>query len=86
MLTVKNLYFGFESLCALCCPPIVKKIQVPYDIFSGYPLAVKLGTITKDGKGDVWSYVEDDMVEDPHLVKHLAHWGINVAVLEKVCC
>lgn len=48
-------------------------------------MAVKLGTITKDGKGDVWSYVEDDMVEDPHLVKHLAHWGINVAVLEKVC-
>ncbi|KAG8300570.1 Ubiquitin carboxyl-terminal hydrolase 5 [Homalodisca vitripennis] len=51
---------------------------------TGYPLAVKLGTITKDGKGDVWSYVEDDMVEDPYLVKHLAHWGINAAVLEKV--
>lgn len=51
---------------------------------TGYPLAVKLGTITKDGKGDVWSYVEDDMVEDPHLVKHLSHWGINASVLEKV--
>lgn len=53
-------------------------------IISGYPLAVKLGTITQDGKGDVFSYDEDDMVEDPNLVQHLAHWGINVAVLEKV--
>ncbi|XP_055529285.1 ubiquitin carboxyl-terminal hydrolase 5 [Wyeomyia smithii] len=49
----------------------------------GYPLAVKLGTITSDGKGDVYSYQEDDMVEDPYLVKHLAHWGINVGQLEK---
>lgn len=49
----------------------------------GYPLAVKLGTITKDGKGDVFSYAEDDMVEDPNLVQHLAHWGINIANMEK---
>lgn len=48
-----------------------------------YPLAVKLGTITADGKGDVYSYQEDDMVEDPYLIKHLAHWGINVGQLEK---
>lgn len=40
-----------------------------------YPLAVKLGTITKEGKSDVYSYIEDDMVEDPKLVEHLAHWG-----------
>ncbi|KAG8231725.1 hypothetical protein J437_LFUL013189 [Ladona fulva] len=50
---------------------------------TGYPLAVKLGTITKEGKADVYSYEEDDMVEDPHLVKHLAHFGINIAHLEK---
>ncbi len=49
-----------------------------------YPLAVKLGTITPDGRGDVYSYDEDDMVEDPKLAQHLAHFGINVAVLEKV--
>lgn len=73
LITVANLYCGLISL------QLNTKITL-----SGYPLAVKLGTITKDGKGDVWSYVEDDMVEDPHLVKHLAHWGINVAVLEKV--
>lgn len=50
---------------------------------TNYPLAVKLGTITGEGKGDVYSYQEDDMVEDPYLVKHLAHWGINVGQLEK---
>ncbi|XP_050419844.1 ubiquitin carboxyl-terminal hydrolase 5 isoform X2 [Adelges cooleyi] len=48
-----------------------------------HPLAVKLGTITKDGKGDVYSYPEDDMVENPNLVKHLLHFGINISTLEK---
>ncbi|XP_050538003.1 ubiquitin carboxyl-terminal hydrolase 5 [Daktulosphaira vitifoliae] len=48
-----------------------------------YPLAVKLGTITKDGKGDVYSYPEDDMVENPNLIKHLSHFGINISTLEK---
>ncbi|CAG2114220.1 unnamed protein product, partial [Medioppia subpectinata] len=47
-----------------------------------YPLAVKLGTITADG-ADVYSYDEDDMVEDPLLAKHLAHFGINVKQMEK---
>lgn len=42
---------------------------------TGYPLAVKLGTITKDGKADIFSYTEDDLVEDPKLGDHLAHWG-----------
>lgn len=48
-----------------------------------YPLAVKLGTITPDGKGDVFSYPEDDMVEDPNLIEHLAHFGIKTNQLEK---
>jgi uncharacterized UBP type Zn finger protein len=51
---------------------------------SGYPLAVKLGTITKDGKADVFSYDEDNMVEDPNLIVHLAHFGINITQMEKV--
>lgn len=40
---------------------------------------VKLGTITPHG-ADVFSYADDenDMVLDPHLGKHLAHWGINM--------
>lgn len=50
---------------------------------TGHPLAVKLGTITADGKGDVYSYKEDDMVEDPHLAQHLNHFGIKVQQLEK---
>lgn len=48
-----------------------------------YPLAVKLGTITSDGKGDVYSYPEDDMVENPKLIEHLAHFGINTNQLHK---
>ncbi|RWS21539.1 ubiquitin carboxyl-terminal hydrolase 5-like protein, partial [Leptotrombidium deliense] len=47
-----------------------------------YPLAVKLGTITPSG-GDVYSYAEDDMVEDPYLAKHLAHFGICITQMEK---
>ncbi|KAJ8722252.1 hypothetical protein PYW08_004654 [Mythimna loreyi] len=50
---------------------------------TGFPLAVKLGTITADGKGDVFSYAEDDMVEDPYLADHLKHFGINVQQLQK---
>lgn len=53
-------------------------------MLSEYPLAVKLGTITKDGKGDVYSYPEDDMVENPNLIKHLLHFGINISAMEKV--
>ena len=48
-----------------------------------YPLAVKLGTITADGKADVFSYAEDAMVSDPHLAQHLAHFGINITSLTK---
>lgn len=48
-----------------------------------YPLAVKLGTITSDGKADVYSYAEDDMVIDPYLQKHLLHFGINLGQMEK---
>ena len=48
-----------------------------------YPLAVKLGTITPDGKADVFSYAEDAMVSDPHLARHLAHFGINITSLTK---
>ncbi|XP_030746487.1 ubiquitin carboxyl-terminal hydrolase 5 isoform X1 [Sitophilus oryzae] len=50
---------------------------------TNYPLAVKLGTITKDGKADVFSYSEDDMVEDPLLAQHLQHFGINISQMEK---
>jgi hypothetical protein len=40
----------------------------------------KLGTITPHG-ADVYSYAadEEDMVADPLLREHLAHWGVNMA-------
>ncbi|KAG9355774.1 hypothetical protein JZ751_000615 [Albula glossodonta] len=49
---------------------------------TGYPLAVKLGTITPDG-ADVYSYEEDDMVLDSKLPEHLAHFGIDMMTMEK---
>ncbi|VDK20723.1 unnamed protein product [Taenia asiatica] len=42
-----------------------------------YPLAVKLGTITPNS-AEVFSYAEDDMVTDPLLAQHLAHFGIDM--------
>uniref|UniRef100_A0A1D1YQ29 Ubiquitin carboxyl-terminal hydrolase n=1 Tax=Anthurium amnicola TaxID=1678845 RepID=A0A1D1YQ29_9ARAE len=49
-----------------------------------YPLAVKLGTITADLEGaDVFSYPEDDTVEDPLLAQHLAFFGIDFSSLQK---
>ena len=56
---------------------------VEYYESTKHPLAVKLGTITPDG-GDVYSYDEDDMVVDPLLTQHLAHFGIDIASMTKV--
>lgn len=49
-----------------------------------YPLVVKLGTITPEG-ADIFSYAadENDMVLDPLLADHLAHWGIDVMKMAK---
>ena len=49
-----------------------------------FPLVVKLGTITPHA-ADVYSYApdEDDMVVDPELTAHLAHWGIHRGGLVK---
>ena len=49
--------------------------------------AVKLGTITSDGKADVFSYAmeEDNMVIDPHLKAHLAHFGKDFVLKSLVC-
>lgn len=47
-----------------------------------YPLAVKLGTITSNS-ADVYSYPEEDMVLDPNLSKHLAHFGIETQSMVK---
>lgn len=47
-----------------------------------HPLCVKLGTITATS-GDVYSYPEEDMVLDPYLDKHLAHFGIDIQKMTK---
>lgn len=49
---------------------------------TGFPLAVKLGTITPDG-ADVYSYEEDEMVLDPGLAEHLSHFGIDMMNMQK---
>uniref|UniRef100_F1KUG9 Ubiquitin carboxyl-terminal hydrolase n=1 Tax=Ascaris suum TaxID=6253 RepID=F1KUG9_ASCSU len=49
---------------------------------TGYPLVVKLGTITKED-ADVFSYDEDESVRDPNLAMHLMHFGIDVQTAEK---
>lgn len=71
---------------------------------TGFPLSVKIGTITPKGAGtfcqtfrlieckcplcrtrtDVFDYVKGDMVLDPKLPEHLAHWGIDMHKMEKV--
>lgn len=45
-------------------------------------LVVKLGTITPT-EAEVYSYSEDDMVRDPLLAEHLAHFGIDRSKLTK---
>uniref|UniRef100_A0A0N5APM4 Ubiquitin carboxyl-terminal hydrolase n=1 Tax=Syphacia muris TaxID=451379 RepID=A0A0N5APM4_9BILA len=47
-----------------------------------YPLVVKLGTIGKEG-AEVFSYDEDEFVEDPNLRAHLLHFGIDMDNFEK---
>ncbi|CAD7923842.1 unnamed protein product [Amoebophrya sp. A120] len=51
---------------------------------NNFPLVVKLGTITPQG-ADVFSYApdENDLVIDPKLGDHLAHWGIDIMKQEK---
>ncbi|CAL2028774.1 unnamed protein product [Caenorhabditis brenneri] len=55
-----------------------------YYAASGFPLVVKLGTISPNlDSVDVYSYDEDDAVIDPNLEKHLKHFGLDPSKLEK---
>ncbi|SCM01083.1 ubiquitin carboxyl-terminal hydrolase 13, putative [Plasmodium chabaudi chabaudi] len=56
-----------------------------YETGKKYPLVVKIGTITKDGNADVFSYADDenDSVIDPYIATHLNNLGINIMNLEK---
>ncbi|KAG4385691.1 hypothetical protein AAZX31_12G135800 [Glycine max] len=51
---------------------------------TGFPVAVKLGTITADLEAaDVYSYPDDESVLDPQLAQHLAFFGIDFSSLRK---
>lgn len=55
-----------------------------YYAASGFPLVVKLGTISPNlDSVDVYSYDEDDAVIDPNLEKHLKHFGLDPSKMEK---
>ena len=44
-----------------------------------HSVAVKLGSITAEGKADVFCYSDDEEIVDPGLSVHLANWGIRLA-------
>eukprot|EP00164_Ancoracysta_twista_P002700 GFYU01003594.1.p1 GENE.GFYU01003594.1~~GFYU01003594.1.p1 ORF type:complete len:771 (-),score=253.40 GFYU01003594.1:21-2333(-) len=50
---------------------------------SGHGASVKLGTITPEGKADLYCYICDDDRTDPKLAEHLRHFGIDVAAQKK---
>jgi ubiquitin carboxyl-terminal hydrolase 5/13 len=45
---------------------------------SGHSVVVKMGTITAEGKGDVYCYGCDDERIDPELPAHLRHFSIRI--------
>ena len=49
---------------------------------SRHPCAVKLGSITADGKADVYCYADDEEIVDPDLAAHLSTWGVDIAKVE----
>lgn len=50
---------------------------------TGHGLAVKLGTVTPDGKASVFCYKCDEDIIDPNLAPHLGIFGIDVATAVK---
>ncbi|CAA7032006.1 unnamed protein product [Microthlaspi erraticum] len=50
---------------------------------TGYPLVVKLGTITPDLEAPGFCSYDEDDVYDPLLPKHLAHFGIDFSSMHK---
>lgn len=87
----KNLWLNLTDGSILCGRKIVGSelsgnghALAHYEA-TGFPLVVKLGTITPDSQADVYSYAvdENDSVLDPYLEKHLLHWGIDLKELKK---
>jgi ubiquitin carboxyl-terminal hydrolase 5/13 len=51
---------------------------------TNHPLSVKLGTITNEGKADVFSYPEETLVIDTKLEQHLNHFNYDMKSSKKV--
>ena len=45
---------------------------------TGHPVCVKMGTISPDGRADLFCYACDDTVTDSHIAEHLQKLGIDV--------
>ncbi|KAI8896708.1 hypothetical protein BC833DRAFT_596534 [Globomyces pollinis-pini] len=50
---------------------------------TAHPIAVKMGSITPEGKADIFCYEHGNEILDPKLSKHLANFGINISQQEK---
>ncbi|XP_050025606.1 ubiquitin carboxyl-terminal hydrolase 5-like [Dermacentor andersoni] len=80
---VENLWLNLTDGSILCGPKRYKDSggynhALEHFQETGYPLVVKLCTITSDS-ADVYSYDENSMVIDGNLSKHLEHFGIEIA-------
>ncbi|KAH7721977.1 ubiquitin carboxyl-terminal hydrolase [Aphelenchoides avenae] len=63
-------------------------MKIHYEANPGFPLIVKLGTITPEGDADIHSYDEESgpsegKVKDPELAKHLAFFGLDITKFKK---
>ncbi|KAJ6512513.1 hypothetical protein C8R45DRAFT_890243 [Mycena sanguinolenta] len=50
---------------------------------TGHPVSLKLGTITPEGRADVWCYECEDLTLDPALAEHVSVFGIDVKTARK---
>ncbi|XP_078725770.1 LOW QUALITY PROTEIN: ubiquitin carboxyl-terminal hydrolase 13-like [Lampetra fluviatilis] len=78
----KNLWLNLTDGSVLCGRKYVDGTEgnghaLQHFRTTGHPLAVKLSSISPDG-ADVYSFDEDEIVIDPKLPEHLAHFGIDV--------
>lgn len=82
--SIENLWMNLTDGSILCAETTSRNSDHLYEHYekTGYPLAVKLGTIGPNG-ADVYSFDERQMVIDTKLAKHLRHFGIEMAEMRK---
>ncbi|KAF7374236.1 Ubiquitin carboxyl-terminal hydrolase [Mycena sanguinolenta] len=50
---------------------------------TGHPISLKLGTVTPEGRADIWCHKCFDFMFDPALAEHLSVFGIDVKTARK---